>query len=578
MSRTPLSDGQQLLEALKCAAPGAVITLDAPRYDLDDDILLDRPITLRGLSDPPPILHFVDGRFAMSIAADDCHLQSIAMTGSGHRGTPLISVTADHCSLTGVSIIGSQGSGLAANDCRRLTVEDLRVLDCGQQAASFSRCRDLNVAISARAIGQRAAAPAIRLVDCLDFVVDADVAEVNGSAIAVENTPECAGPIGGQVTLRARKAQRALSLLGQRHAPIRAVDARVDAANWTECALLLSNAQGVKIDLMLRAPAAPASVRLNGGFGVRDSVIDVSRPADLPSLILGREGNPDIVIREHVRHIPDAADDAVFPDCSAALLDNLRQIARPAFTPYELAGRCSLCGWEGMFRRTHASERETLACEVCRATLRYRGQAAVIVDRLGEGRVDTLAGLVEAGMLSGLDIFEPGFAGPFRRWLGQARRYEKSFYDPDLPSGTRRGDMTCQDLMATSFADDSFDLVLTSDIFEHVRKPFAAFAEVRRILRPGGLHIWTVPMAMPPPAETRSRVDTSGPQDRMLLPPVYHGSGADSLSLVYTDFGRDIGARLAAIGLPTTAVRHPVVNGRVAGVSFVSIKAEPTDA
>jgi hypothetical protein len=83
---------------------------------------------------------------------------------------------------------------------------------------------------------------------------------------------------------------------------------------------------------------------------------------------------------------------------------------------------------------------------------------------------------------------------------------------------------------------------------------------------------------MPPPQETRARVDTSGPEDIMLLPPVYHGSGADSLSLVYTDFGRDIGLLLSAIGLPTSVVRHRVVNDRVAGVTFISVKAAPVAA
>lgn len=579
MSGDPLSAGQQLVEALQGAAPGAVIMLDEARYDLAADIRLDRAVTLRGLPDAPPILHFVDGRFALSIMADDCHLQSIAVTSSGHRGTPLIRVEADDCSLVGVVITTSQGSGLEADGCQRLTIDDLVVLDCGQRAAGFTRCRDMRISLHAHNIAQRTAAPAIHLLDCADFTVDADIAEVNGGAVTIENSAENQVRTEGRLKIRARKVQRALSVLGKRQAPVRSMEAQIAVADWSDPALLLSNVEGAAVDLTLHASPGPANAaRLNGGFGVRSSRLDLRHPADLSPLIMGQEDNPDIVIHKHVQDAPTEADDGPMVVLSEALMDNLKQIPRPVFTPYDMADRCSLCGWEGLFRRTQPSERESLACGACRATLRYRGQATALLEHLGEGRFDTLAELVDAGVLAGLDIFEPGFVGPFRRLLGKARRYEQSFYDPDLPSGATRDGMSCQDLMATSFADNSFDLIVTSDIFEHIRKPFLGFAEMRRILRPGGVHVWSVPIGMPPPQETRARVDTSGPEDIMLLPPVYHGSGDDNLSLVYTDFGRDIGLLLSAIGLPTSVVRHRVVNDRVAGVTFISVKAEPVAA
>jgi len=41
--------------------------------------------------------------------------------------------------------------------------------------------------------------------------------------------------------------------------------------------------------------------------------------------------------------------------------------------------------------------------------------------------------------------------------------------------------------------DESFDLVITLDVFEHVLRPAKAFAEIARTLKPGGAHIYTVP-------------------------------------------------------------------------------------
>ena len=35
--------------------------------------------------------------------------------------------------------------------------------------------------------------------------------------------------------------------------------------------------------------------------------------------------------------------------------------------------------------------------------------------------------------------------------------------------------------------DESFDLVVSSDVFEHVERPWLAAAEIGRILKPGGL-------------------------------------------------------------------------------------------
>lgn len=48
------------------------------------------------------------------------------------------------------------------------------------------------------------------------------------------------------------------------------------------------------------------------------------------------------------------------------------------------------------------------------------------------------------------------------------------------------------------FEDDSFDLVLASSVVEHVRDVRATFAEVRRVLRPGGIFWFNTASAMSP--------------------------------------------------------------------------------
>ena len=47
------------------------------------------------------------------------------------------------------------------------------------------------------------------------------------------------------------------------------------------------------------------------------------------------------------------------------------------------------------------------------------------------------------------------------------------------------------------FADGSFDVVIVSEVFEHIPEDQAAMAEVRRVLRPGGVGAITVPRYLP---------------------------------------------------------------------------------
>ena len=554
---------EELVRALRTAPEGTEIDLAAPVYRISVGLSVTRRLMLRGrASETPPLLIFTDGRCDLTVTANGCRIENLAITASGHRSGPLIRVAADDCSVDTLTLLRAQGCGLRLERCRDMSVQGLVAQELGQEAVIALGCSGLHLSLKGREIGQRVAAAAVRLVDCRRFRVEAEIADVSGSAVAIEEIESKPGPMDGEVNLRAQRMQRALSLLGRRDVPASGLTACIHGHDWADVAVLLSNADQIALDLAIPGIGQKPALKINGGFGLRHSkvVLGCGDAEDgmvpPPGLITGEGQASACNAIEFRRQVFEdrAGPVSLLP---APLLERLQKDAEPAFVAYDQEGRCSLCGWQGTFRRLHRSERETLACGACRATLRYRGQAEVICERIDAGRSRTLADLVDNGALSALSIYEPGISGPLRRWLCRAGRYEQSVYDPTLPSGTRRADGSiCQDLMATAFADASFDLVVTSDIFEHVRKPFAAFLEIRRILKPGGLHVWTVPIGLPPPAETRARVDTTGPHDRLLLPPVYHGSGSDGLSLVYTDFGRDIGRVLGGMGLPTTGVRH----------------------
>jgi SAM-dependent methyltransferase len=58
--------------------------------------------------------------------------------------------------------------------------------------------------------------------------------------------------------------------------------------------------------------------------------------------------------------------------------------------------------------------------------------------------------------------------------------------------GVLRGDAT-----RLPFADDAFDVVVTSEVLEHIPDDVAAIAELVRVLRPGGVFAATVPSWLP---------------------------------------------------------------------------------
>ena len=119
--------------------------------------------------------------------------------------------------------------------------------------------------------------------------------------------------------------------------------------------------------------------------------------------------------------------------------------------------------------------------------------------------------------------------------------------------------------MALSFEDDSVaHVLLTSDVFEHVADPYRAHAEVRRVLRPGGVHVFTIPfLETAYRDEVRADVDEAG-EIVHLAEPVYHADPASPVpgALVFTYFSLEMLVRLDEIGFDTemycrnTAVRR----------------------
>ena len=398
----------------------------------------------------------------------------------------------------------------------------------------------------------------------------------------------------------ARRSLRGLSLSGDHEHELRNVVVSGEYSDNRECGLLVSNASNVFIVDAAITANGQAGVVIQGKAGSPHCVVARSRIAGSPDLIVERDGNHVAYVTESALTPRRAEAEALAPtepppasppttspasgnhpsrlrsrvargrDRARAAVSSLSTSATPAHPATPSAaeappapaaeddafdGRCNVCGERQRFERRNASLREGYRCQRCRASLRYRGQADAILRTYARHGAATIAELVTEPEFASLALWEPGVLGPLREHLTALPGYVMSDYWPDVAPGDERDGVRCEDLMALTFAPGSFDLVVSSDIFEHVRKPFVGFAEVHRVLRPGGRHIFSIPIQEPWRAVTVERVDVSGDEDVHLTEPRYHLGPGNSQHLVYNDFGRDLVERLQEVGFDTEVIR-----------------------
>jgi len=201
------------------------------------------------------------------------------------------------------------------------------------------------------------------------------------------------------------------------------------------------------------------------------------------------------------------------------------------------------------------------SCPVCGAGLLLR----ISRDPIGVRCLGCSASAITLSMVSVLVAERPGFRservyelssrgplfGYLRREVGNLTFSE--YYD-DLAPGALRDGVQCQDIQQLTHPDASFDLVTSTEVFEHVADDRRGFAEIRRVLRPDGAFIFTVPIENAD--RTVERAVLSGGTVQHLLPPAYHddrirGKGA---VLVFRDYGRDIAARLLEAGFSAARI------------------------
>jgi SAM-dependent methyltransferase len=192
-------------------------------------------------------------------------------------------------------------------------------------------------------------------------------------------------------------------------------------------------------------------------------------------------------------------------------------------------GWCPICEQETVFASTGAWLRDNYRCLRCGSIPRFRALIRAM-DRF-----------VPLWRTLALHEFAPG--GASSDYLrARCARYSASHYLPDVAFGSFSPQHGCvsQDMEALTYADASFDVVVSQDVMEHLLDPVAAWREIARVLKPGGVHAFTVPWYSDETC-SRRRAEQKDGKVQYLAPPQYHGNPVDSHgSLVTVDWGIDM--------------------------------------
>lgn len=215
---------------------------------------------------------------------------------------------------------------------------------------------------------------------------------------------------------------------------------------------------------------------------------------------------------------------------NSLLLENL--------TDKGIQGFCDICVVQRWFRCDGYSKnyeiplRESLLCEGCGSNSRQRASARILFESVDTARSDVY--LTEQASAFYLHLKRrcrrlrgSEFTADWRQRL----RLSKWLSRNGAPEWLR-----CEDVTRLSFADRSLNALVSLDVLEHVSDYQRALTEFRRVLRPGGALVLTVPFYSDH-ADNLLLARVENNAVTYLQPPEFHGDPLSGGVLCFHHFG-----------------------------------------
>jgi SAM-dependent methyltransferase len=138
---------------------------------------------------------------------------------------------------------------------------------------------------------------------------------------------------------------------------------------------------------------------------------------------------------------------------------------------------CPICDYSGYFVSMRMRGRREARCPNCASLERHRQFALILKERAIDLRHSRVLHFAPERI--------------FQALYGDLPDYIMGDVQPKARYGDRLKKL---DISAIDFPDASFDYLIAFDVLEHVINDIAAFAEIARVLKPGGQAFLTVPL------------------------------------------------------------------------------------
>jgi len=196
---------------------------------------------------------------------------------------------------------------------------------------------------------------------------------------------------------------------------------------------------------------------------------------------------------------------------------------------FKQKGVCPCCEQKVIFKTHNPWLRDHFRCRNCSSIPRERALMHTINNEYPDWQ--------------NLKIHEssPGKRGHSLLIQEKAAHYTETQFFPNAFLGSLVEGIRNEDLENQTFGDSVFDLVITSDVMEHIYEPDKAFKEIYRTLKPGGAHIFSVPIINKHNATQRWASKGKDGNPVFLFEPEWHGNPIDKKgSPVTMHWGFDI--------------------------------------
>lgn len=247
-------------------------------------------------------------------------------------------------------------------------------------------------------------------------------------------------------------------------------------------------------------------------------------------------------IVKRIRKFSDSKEDSI-GTCSVC-----GQVSRFVYSSWAIDEKL-LNGWKDEDVAKAYLFRESMFCSSCDSSYRVRRLASELIKLYSPEMLNLRQLLLDPGFskLKILEINEVGSFGSLHRVLKSHPGLTTTCFIADGSFGSEYKGKSIQNLESLTFEDGYFDLVIHSDVLEHIPHLELAKREMYRVLKPKGTCVFTVPINLKIKLSfSRAKFANNG-QRVDLHQPLFHGRGGGPFSVLparddyleVTSFGAD---------------------------------------